>query len=162
MARYDNTVRITPSVLDRLIDDRPEVSTEPPASPMKSLRDLKKAVGRDLEWLLNTRRTVGIVPAESLEATRSITAYGLPDFTAASLKSPAEQERVRRALEEAIEIFEPRLVHVSIALEPLEEYIPTLRFRVSGYLRVEPEPEPVSFDTLLHLTSNDYEVREQE
>ncbi len=162
MPRNESRVRITPSVLDRLIDHETGVTSEPPASRLKNLRDLKRAVQRDLEWLLNTRRAVDDLPADMPEVIRSVATYGLPDFTAASLKSPAEQERVRRALEEAISLFEPRLRDVTVTLEPLDEEAPSLRFHVDGYLRVEPEPEPVSFDTMLHLANNEYKVQEQE
>jgi type VI secretion system protein ImpF len=58
MARYDNEIRITPSVLDRLIDEEPSVSTEPANTRQKSLRQLKQSVRRDLEWLLNSRQIV--------------------------------------------------------------------------------------------------------
>jgi len=48
MPRSDYEVRITPSVLDRLIDEEPEISREPPASRAKNLRQLKQSVRRDL------------------------------------------------------------------------------------------------------------------
>ena len=56
MARIDEEIRINLSVLDRLVDFEPDVKTEPPASRSKALRQLKQALKRDLEWLLNTRR----------------------------------------------------------------------------------------------------------
>jgi hypothetical protein len=40
MSRIDNEIRITPSVLDRLLDFEPDVSREAPKSRSKSLRDL--------------------------------------------------------------------------------------------------------------------------
>ncbi len=46
------------SVLDRLIDREPERKLEMPLTRAQSLRELKAAVRRDLEWLLNTRRTI--------------------------------------------------------------------------------------------------------
>jgi type VI secretion system protein ImpF len=55
MSRYDNEIRVTQSVLDRLIDLEPRLSSEPPKSNATSLADLKQSVRRDLEWLLNTR-----------------------------------------------------------------------------------------------------------
>ena len=35
----------------------------------------------------------------------------------------------------------------------------TLRFQIQGLLRVDPTPEQVIFDTLLELSSGEYEVR---
>ena len=43
MARNDTDYRIVPSVLDRLLDYEPELSTEVAVSQVKSLRLLKQA-----------------------------------------------------------------------------------------------------------------------
>jgi type VI secretion system protein ImpF len=159
MYRYENEVRITPSVLDRLIDYEPQKSQEAPSSRPRSMRELKQAVKRDLEWLLNTRQVVGGVPSELKETTRSLAAYGLPDFTAVNFKSVAEQNRMRRAIESAVSLFEPRLEDVLVTLLPLRETDHILRFRIDARLKVEPAPEPVSFDTVLQLGSGQYIVQ---
>src|SRR5215510_13261049 len=109
MYRIDSEIRITPSVLDRLIDHEPQSSREAPASRSQSLNDLKDAVKRDLEWLLNARQIVGGLPPELKELNRSLAAYGLPDFTSISIKSPSDQKRMQRVLEWTISAFEPRL-----------------------------------------------------
>lgn len=159
MARFDNEIRITLTVLDRLIDEEPNVSSEAPASRQKSLRQLKAAVRRDLEWLLNTRQMVDAVPPDLKETTRSLAVYGLPDFTSYSIKSPSERNRVRRALEQAISTFEPRLEDVTVSLDPMRETERILRFRVDARLKVEPVPEPITFDTVLQLGSGQYLVQ---
>ena len=51
------------SVLDRLIDDDPGRTHEYPLTRMQSVRALKAAVRRDLEWLLNTRAVARKPPA---------------------------------------------------------------------------------------------------
>ncbi len=159
MARTDNEVRVTISVLDRLIDYEPEISRESVASRQKSLRQLKQSVKRDLEWLLNTRQVVGGIPAELTEVNDSLAAYGLPDFTAVSIKSPAEQNRIRREIEMAIAIFEPRLSDVSVYIEPMSETERMLRFRIDARLLVDPAPEPVTFDTALQISSGQYVIQ---
>ena len=159
MSRFDNEIRVTPSVLDRLIDYDPEKSQEPISSRSKSLRLLKQSVKRDLEWLLNTRQVAGGIPADLKELSNSLAAYGLPDFTHTSLKSPTDQGRIRRTVEQTISIFEPRLEDVIVTLEPMTEGERVLRFRIDGRLRVEPAPEPVTFDTYLHLGSGQYIVK---
>ncbi len=159
MARFDNEIRITLTVLDRLIDDEPNVSSEAPASRQKSLRQLKAAVRRDLEWLLNTRQMVDAVPPDLKETTRSLAVYGLPDFTSYSIKSPSERNRVRRALENAISTFEPRLEDVTVSLDPMHETERVIRFRVDARLKVDPVPEPITFDTVLQLGSGQYLVQ---
>ena len=161
MSRFDNDIRITSSVLDRLIDYEPEVKQEAPASRQKSLRDLKTAVKRDLEWLLNSRQVIGGVPEELKETSHSLAAFGLPDFTGVSLKNVAEQAFVRRTIERAISLFEPRLEDVMVILMQGESGEQVMRFRIDARLKVEPAPEPVTFDTLLQLDNGQYVVREQ-
>ena len=56
MARIDSDVNIVPSILDRLLDDEPEISTEPATSRVKGFRSLERSVARDLEALLNSRQ----------------------------------------------------------------------------------------------------------
>lgn len=159
MPRTDNEVRITPSVLDRLLDYEPELSREPIASRAKSLRQLKQSVKRDLEWLLNTRRMVEKLPSELKEVGQSLAAYGLPDFSSLSVESPADQKRLRREIEDTIRIFEPRLDDVVVTVEPVRETERVLRFRIDARLKIEPAPEPVTFDTMLQLGSGQYTVQ---
>jgi predicted component of type VI protein secretion system len=59
MPRPDLEQPLVPSVLDRLVDLEPKISTEPPASRSRSPVQVKEAVKRDLEWLLNSKQTLG-------------------------------------------------------------------------------------------------------
>lgn len=158
MARTDNEIRITPSLLDRLIDYEPELTHESIASRARNLRQLKQSVKRDLEWLLNTRQVATGMPADLKELNSSLAVYGLPDFTAVNVKSNDDQDRMRRAIETAIRTFEPRLEDVMVTLEPMHETERALHFRIDARLKVEPAPEPVSFDTVLKLDSGRYAV----
>jgi type VI secretion system protein ImpF len=161
MPRADNELRIAPSILDRLIDDNPKVTREPPSAQIKSLESLKQYVRRDLEWLLNTRQSIHRIPDDFEEVSRSIAGYGLPDFTAVGVNSAAEQDRIRRALLSAIRLFEPRLEDVTVSLDLTKEHNCTLRFRIAAVLHVEPVSEPVTFDTLLDLQTGQYEIQGQ-
>lgn len=158
MSRTDNEIRITPSVLDRLIDENPEISREPPASRSTSFRILKQAVKRDLEWLLNTR-VAEAVPEDLPELSRSVAGFGLPDFSNNNLKSMQGKGGLRHAIERAISTFEPRLEGVVVTLERANETDRSVRFRIDARLRVEPTPEPVAFDTLLELGSGEFVVK---
>jgi len=159
MSRFDNHIRITPSVLDRLIDYEPELSREPLASRSKSLRQLKDAVKRDLEQLLNTRQSGDWLPPDLKELNNSLAAYGLPDFTSFSVKSPSEQDRLRLALETALTTFEPRLEDINVTILQMGDLQRSLHFRIDARLRVEPAPEPVTFDAMLQLGSGEYLVK---
>src|SRR5437016_2408814 len=51
MPRPEREANLLPSVLDRLLDDRPGATSEPVVSRAQSLRALKRSVIRDLEAL---------------------------------------------------------------------------------------------------------------
>jgi type VI secretion system protein ImpF len=158
VSRIDNEIRITPSVLDRLLDDRPEEKREAPASRQASLRLLKQAVKRDLEWLLNTRVDASPPSEELPEVSRSLVFFGLPDFTSWNVRGGADQETLRRTIEEAVAKFEPRLEGVVVTLESMSDVDRTVRFKIDGRLRVEPAPEPVTFDSVLQLGNREFEL----
>ncbi|HEY6331913.1 MAG TPA: type VI secretion system baseplate subunit TssE [Blastocatellia bacterium] len=160
MSRTDNHVHVTPSVLDRLIDYEPGLSREAPASWHKSLRELKQSVKRDLEWLLNTRQEITQVAPEMKELQNSLATYGLKEFSTANVKSPRDQNRLRQAIETAVTTFEPRLEHVRVTLLPPRDMERVLCFRIDARLKVEPAPEPITFDTVLQLATSQYQVRE--
>jgi type VI secretion system protein ImpF len=151
---------VTLSVFDRLIDSDPRTRTEAPLTRVESVRQMKNAVRRDLEWVLNTRR-VAIPPDESLrELNRSLYVYGLPDVTSYSLAANKDQAKLLRWLQSTVKVFEPRLANVRITpFETTEIGSRTLRFRIDGLLVMDPAPEHVSFDTVLELTSGEYHVR---
>ena len=161
MARTDNEIKVTLSVLDRLLDYDPQATQEPPKSRSASLRQLKQSVRRDLEWLLNTRRFNNGADDELSETIKSVTCYGLPDFTGIGAKNSIEQKRLTRLLEAALKNFEPRLADVNVSLEPIDDYQRQLRFRIEARLLIEPTPEPITFDTMLEVGSGEFSVQER-
>ena len=161
MPRGDNETRVTPSVLDRLLDDEVDKSRESAGSRSRNLRQLKQCVRRDIEWLLNTRQSNIYLPSDLKETCSSIAGYGLPDFSSTSVRNPAELNRVRQAIETAVDIFEPRLQDVRITIEPITEGERVIHFRIDARLRVEPSPEPVAFDSVMRLGSGECVVKEE-
>lgn len=160
MARTDNGIGVTISVLDRLIDYEPGNSREPVTSRSKNLRQLKDTVRRDLEWLLNTRKVAGL-PSDLKELNNSLAAFGLPDFANLSAGYIDDQKRMVSDIEETIRVFEPRLQDVVVTLQPSRSVERLMHFRIDGRLNVEPAPEPVSFDTVLQLVSGQYVIKEE-
>jgi type VI secretion system protein ImpF len=96
--RTDNEIRVTPSVLDRLLDFEPKSQQEAPKSRSRNLRELKQSVRRDLEWLLNTRCFPDDIDENLEEVFKSVVVYGLPDITGVSAKNHLEQKRLTRAM----------------------------------------------------------------
>ena len=156
----DHEINITPSIVDRLIDLDPRGSYESPKSRLSSLRDLKQAVRRDIEWLLNARCFPNIIDESLEEVNKSAAVYGLPDFTGVGAKDANEQTRVTQAIETAIEIFEPRFIGTKVTLEPVSSTDKQLTFRIEAHLDIEPTPEPVVFDTYLQFGSGEFTVKE--
>jgi type VI secretion system protein ImpF len=150
---------VTLSVLDRLIDQEPERKLEPPLTRARSLRELKAALRRDLEWLLNTRRTIEESPASLKELERSLYNYGLPDVSSLYLRSSNDQNTLLKAIRVAINYFEPRLLNIKVALEPAAADTRVIRFSIEGLLRMDPAPEHVFFDTMLEPMSGQYQVK---
>jgi type VI secretion system protein ImpF len=161
MARIDNEIRVTPSVLDRLIDLDPRTTEEAQRSRSASIRELRNAVRRDIEWLLNTRSHTELLDNNLEETPRSVACYGLPDFTGLAAKNPAEQKRLANAVETALRYFEPRFLDLKVTLEPLNNIDRQLKFRIEARLDVEPAPEPIAFDTVLALGTGDFVVTEK-
>ena len=161
MSRVESDQPLLPSVLDRLIDLEPKVSSEPPLSRARGLAQIKQAVQRDLEWLLNSRRILADLPADLRHVRQSLLTYGMADFTTASLNNPSDQQVLRRALVEAIQLFEPRLMQVEVTLVEGHEFDRALRFRIDALLRIEPQPEPISFDSVLQLNTKAFVVQSE-
>ena len=158
MPRIDEEIRINLSVLDRLVDFEPEVTTEPLPSRSKALRQVKQALRRDLEWLLNTRRVLE-VPDELPLVADSILTYGLPDFTNLSVKDAGDQENLTLALEATLKRFEPRLEDIVVTVANASLLERAMRFKIEARLRIDPVPEPISFDTMLQLGSGNFAVK---
>ena len=161
MARPDPDLTVTQSLLDRLIDRDPKSASDGVTSRAQSVRLLKAALRRDLEWLLNSRRNPDAAPESMPELSRSLYNYGLPDFAALSINSPKDRDRLLVELENTVAVFEPRLKDIRVSLLDTQNAAGTrmLHFQIEGMLQMDPAPEQVSFDTVLQLTNGEYQIR---
>lgn len=144
---------VTQSIVERL-----STGEDWPATRTQSLRMLRESLKRDMEWLLNTRRSV-IDGSEQFEAVnRSVIQYGLIDTSSLSLSSTNDHKRLQQAVQQCIDDFEPRLQNTQVTLEADDLKRRKLRFRIEGQIRLDPAPEEITFDTVLDLTSGEYSV----
>ncbi len=152
MARAMETL-VTQSLLDRLT-----VEEDWPTTRAQSLRQTRESLKRDMEWLLNTRRS----PIEGIErfplASRSVIHYGLIDTSSLSLSSTIAHKRLQQAVHDCIAAFEPRLININVTIEGNDSSRRQLRFHIEGQIDLDPAPEEISFDTVLDLTSGEYSV----
>ena len=158
MARSDLELRVTPSVLDRLIDLDPREGREAPKSRSTSLAELKQSIRRDLEWLLNTRCHTEALDDVATEAKRSVAFYGMPDIVGVNAQNHAEQQRLVKAMDTAIRFFEPRFLNLKVTMEPVSTVDRQLKFRIEASLDVDPAPEPIVFDTALQIGSGEFVI----
>ncbi len=147
---------LQPSILDRLID---------PESAGTAIligydeRKMLQAVRRDLEDLLNTRQTHVGLPEGYEQIHRSIAAYGLPDLVSLEAITSRQRETIAETIQRIIETFEPRLKDIKVTYIPGENASErSLKFKIDARLAVDPSPD-VAFDTMLELSSGQYEVR---
>ncbi|MGR5076313.1 type VI secretion system baseplate subunit TssE [Photobacterium swingsii] len=152
-------VPLKPSLLDNLIDDAPEAITEQPAS--YSLQALKNSVRRDIELLLNSRRSWLTWSKRLTELDVSVMNYGLPDFSSMPFSSSDGRSYLCRIVEETITRFEPRFDAVYVSV--LEEGSPEdriLRLRIQAIFRVGTEQEELVFDSEVEPVSLGIKVEE--
>jgi len=129
-----------------------------------NVEELKDAVARDLEALLNTRSTIqqGALAAFP-ECRQSMVSYGLCDFADRSLSSPADRAYICACIEAAIARHEPRLQKVKALLELQGEAgapsVNRLGFSITGVLVGSLSQEPVNFDAVLQPSTLQYSIR---
>jgi len=158
MAKKKGKGGLIESVLDRLIDTEPRSQSELSPGMAQSFRQIKAALRRDLEWLLNTRQTIIEVPDYAKELPWSVFVYGLPDLTSFSLNSARDQQDLLQVMETTIARFEPRLMNVAVTMLPVSDTTRVVRFQIEGLLRADPAPERVMFDTIFDTIRGEYQV----
>lgn len=150
--RSDNPKRPQLSVLDRLIEG---------GSVRPTVADVRQSVRRDLEWLLNARRSWLPLPSAEHELPQSVLGYGLPDFTVMELSTEDGREWFCQEVEETIKRFEPRLARVRVWLKEAEMPLDRmLRLRIDAVLLVDPAPQPVAFDSELEPVNLSVSLKE--
>ncbi len=151
--------QFTPGLFDRLSDDggRPGPAG---ASPTWTLEQLKDAVARDLEALLNTRTAIAdhvLLPFP--ESGNSLVNYGLIDFAGMCMASEDDRRSICAAVKRAIERHEPRLHTVSAALRVHGAGLNRVDFVITAMLKVQSAVAPVHFDAVLEPSTQQYLIR---
>ncbi len=166
MAELTTSERLQPSLIDRLTDDAPGDRAESRDKRVMSMRQLRMAVLRDLEWLLNANcRPMDDAIHEFPLAAKSVLNFGLPDVTGltASGISHTQMESMVRA---AILHFEPRITGASLGVRAVQSGLGeagnAVGFEIAGELCPLPMPEALFVRTELDLETGRCEVREGE
>ena len=152
MARVKAETPVVQSLLDRLTNHE-----DWPSTRNSSLAMYRDGIKRDVEWLLNSRRS--FIPAidNYKLASSSVFNFGLPDLT--QFASSYGPEGLRMCITQTMRDFEPRIRDPHITLVRTDESSRSVRFHVDGRLVFENSEEDISFDTVLEVTSGEYAVR---
>lgn len=147
------------SVFDRLIDASPDLQSDPLESAAQKFSRLKEILRRDLEAILNTRRSVESTPKALTELKDSLLNYGVSDFIGASVITSGERERMALAIEETIGLMEPRFRDVQVTvLEPGDGIERVLHMRISAVVTLSEGSRPLTFETALDPSTRHFSV----
>ncbi|MGO6689674.1 type VI secretion system baseplate subunit TssE [Rhizobium leguminosarum] len=138
------------SILDRLIDEAPDRIVDPPMSVVDQVRDVREAIRRDLEALLNTRRCPATPPAALSELKDALVSYGVDGVVSANLMTDQAKLKLAQAIERRIALFETRLSDVRVTI--LKSRTMTeraLRMRIQATFRLHEGMPPISFESTI-------------
>ena len=147
----------TPGLFDRLLGVPARTGTG--SATRMSVDDMKDAVARDLEALLNTRMVLpdGLLEGYP-ECSKSLVSYGMNDFADLSLSSPSDRATICSCIESTIACHEPRLRKVKAALEMREGAVNRLDFSITALLVLSTAQESVNFDAVLQPSTLSYSI----
>lgn len=153
---------LLPSLLDRLLDNRPDLTEEPRWHEAQVIRSIKQGLCRDVQDMLNARLPLGELPEGLTELPTSLVNYGLPDLQSLEIREDHELETLCRRITELIKAFEPRLQDIRVIPDldgsdrrPLDR---RLQFTIEAVLVVEPLREGIRLSSAIDATSGDFQV----
>jgi type VI secretion system protein ImpF len=157
--------KLFPSLLDRLTDDSPMEQKESRDKRVFSVAKLRKAVLRDLGWLLNTCHLQVVEDLSGFPYVEaSVVNYGIPDLTGKTL-SGLEVFDLEQALKRSIVQFEPRILADTLVVRGLLDDNASvhncLAFEIEGELWARPIPERLFLRTELDLETGSVTMREE-
>lgn len=150
---------MTRSVLDRLLDKEPDSTIDPPSNISSQVTELREAIRRDIEALLNTRRCPVSPPAHLRELVHSVFTYGIDGFVSVNLVTEKAKSSLAHKLERCILRTETRLSDVRITC--LKNSVPrqrTLNMRIEAVLRLQDAIPPIVFVTKLDPSSQRFVI----
>lgn len=156
--------RLRPPFWDRLTADPAAITS---SALRVDARQLIAAVRRDVERLLNTRRTDLFDLSGRPEAAASLLAYGLPDLSIYSGRSAADRRTICELIADLLRKFEPRLVPTSIRVDYVDggqavgmNTASEAHFRIRAILHVDPLRQPVTFDTAVDMETSEVTIED--
>ena len=155
MAEIVSRERLQPSLLDRLTDNAPETRRESFEQQTLSFPQLRRAVLRDLAWLLNTTNLASTDELTGAPlALKSTINYGVPGL-AGKIDTARRLKSIESGIADAIRAFEPRIKPETLAVRLREsgraQGVPAVTFEIEGELWAQPVPEKLFLETSIEL-----------
>ena len=164
MAERANPETLQPSLLDRLTDNAPTVKVEAADRSSINVRGLRKAVMRDLAWLLNTGNLGSVESLDEYDQVgTSVLNFGMPDL-AGLMVSSTDTAALERLLRETITNFEPRIskgslsVKLNVQRDAMNRNALTLD--IEGDLWAYPSPQHLYLKTDLDFETGEVVIRD--
>ncbi len=161
MVQINKNKKLRASILDRLLDDEPQLKQDEDTNKYHKLKHLRNSVRRDLENLLNTRHRI-MEPDENFEQLElSLLNYGLPDLATVNMSDIEKKQQFIDQFETILRTYEPRFKSVKISLhENTDNLDRTVRFRIDATLYADPYPEVIVFDSVMEPVTRSINVKE--
>ncbi len=162
MAELTPRERLQPCLLDRLTDDEPDQQKESRDARVIPLQRYRRAVLRDMAWLLNTDcHTETEELAEFEQAALSVLNYGVRDVCGLSI-SGFNIEELERKMQLALRTFEPRILPGSLSVkalvDPHQMNQSALSFEIKGELWAQRATEALYIKTEVDLETGRWEL----
>ncbi|MDX2039566.1 MAG: type VI secretion system baseplate subunit TssE [Isosphaeraceae bacterium] len=159
MSSANNSQRLLPSVLSRLIDPDYEGKDWDREC---TVEQIVASVFDDLRDLLNTHPSINEIDEQFKELRTSILSYGMPDLASLSIIAKNRQVQLTQVVQAIITKFEPRLKDVKATMVGGEkEGDRNIAFSIKATLRTDPFP-PVAFETIFDLVTGQADVKPRE
>jgi len=160
LERYRPRGRVlSQSILDRLIDANPDLPGDDHLSLVEQVREMREAIRRDLEALLNTRRCPTAPPAILDDLKDALVSYGVDGIVSANLVTDNAKLRLARVIERRIALFETRLSDVNVTiLKSRHDGERALRMRIQATFRLHEGMPPISFESMIDPSTQRFMV----
>lgn len=158
--------RLQPALLDRLTDNEPDKRQESQGHGMMDYESLRKAVLRDLRWVLNTTSLEADHDLQAWPQVRNSTLNFGVGALAGKRMSEVDWEDVEASVTQAIVNFEPRILADSLEVSSITEmdmlmHHNVLSLLIRGKLWCNPYPREFLFRTDIDLESGHIDLLEQ-
>ena len=158
--------RLQPALLDRLTDDDPSKMTEATDAVAMTRTRLRRAVLRDIAWILNATNMESDTDFASFpEARRSAINFGVQALSGRLVKNIDWQE-LEQAIKSAIIAFEPRVLPQTLDVrvatsETSIDHHNLLSFEIRGQLWSLPYPMELLLRSNIDLETGQVVVMDQ-